>query len=100
MITTALGFDSYLVMRHGGRLQEETHGDENLPGLKCVPGNRLGCYFCNDVTAPGNVSSFSLIDVGVAESFKSLAVTRLKVHVVDALNLKLNSAAGLDGYSH
>lgn len=41
VINAALGFDSYVVMRHG------------------VPGNdssssRLGCYFCNDVYAPSD----------------------------------------------
>ncbi|KAG1349719.1 hypothetical protein G6F62_003489 [Rhizopus arrhizus] len=34
VINSALGFDSYLVMRHGTRL------------------NQLGCYFCNDIVAP------------------------------------------------
>lgn len=38
VINAALGFDSYLVMRHGNY-----HGSES---------NRLGCYFCNDVVAP------------------------------------------------
>lgn len=38
-ITTALGYDTYLVMRHGQAK------DTN---------QKLGCYFCNDVTAPGN----------------------------------------------
>ncbi|GAV53213.1 hypothetical protein ZYGR_0AI04970 [Zygosaccharomyces rouxii] len=38
VINAALGFDSYLVMRHGN------YGDSHE--------NRLGCYFCNDVVAP------------------------------------------------
>lgn len=38
MINAALGFDSYLVMRHGV--------DCNQP---------LGCYFCSDVVAPSDV---------------------------------------------
>lgn len=40
VINAALGFDSWLVMRHGAN-----DGDA-----------RLGCYFCNDVVAPADVS--------------------------------------------
>ncbi|KAI9268978.1 hypothetical protein BDA99DRAFT_503146 [Phascolomyces articulosus] len=36
VINAALGFDTYLVMRHGAR-----HGS-------------LGCYFCNDIVAPAD----------------------------------------------
>lgn len=36
VLNAALGFDSYVVLRHG------------------VKGNGLGCYFCNDVVAPSN----------------------------------------------
>ena len=39
VINAALGFDTYLVMRHGNR----TRGD-------C----QLGCYFCSDVVAPSD----------------------------------------------
>lgn len=43
VINAALGFDSYLVMRHGPR-----GGDgEEKPG-------RLGCYYCNDIVAPAD----------------------------------------------
>lgn len=42
VINAALGFDSYLVMRHGSLDME----------------NRLGCYYCNDVVAPSD----SLLD--------------------------------------
>ncbi|QLG73001.1 hypothetical protein HG535_0E00850 [Zygotorulaspora mrakii] len=38
VINAALGFDSYLVMRHGNHYGKGQ--------------NRLGCYFCNDVYAP------------------------------------------------
>ncbi|CCI44181.1 unnamed protein product [Albugo candida] len=44
VINTALGFDSYLVMRHGIRT---IHSD----GTSSV---RLGCYFCNDIVGPRN----------------------------------------------
>ncbi|KIY53447.1 E1-like protein-activating, partial [Fistulina hepatica ATCC 64428] len=48
VINAALGFDTYLVMRHGPR-----------PGVASAAehdhvGNRLGCYYCNDVVAPGD----------------------------------------------
>jgi len=43
VLNAALGFDTYVVMRHG-------MGDEENPGQE------LGCYFCNDVVAPADVS--------------------------------------------
>ena len=39
VINAALGFDSYLVMRHG-------------PSPSDHVARRLGCYFCNDIVAP------------------------------------------------
>ena len=58
VLTAALGFDSFLVMRHGIR---EMGMDGSLPSTTAIPrnsipGKMLGCYFCNDVVAPGNVS--------------------------------------------
>lgn len=43
VMNAALGFDSYVVMRHGIKAIAE-------------PPTELGCYFCNDVVAPMNVS--------------------------------------------
>lgn len=42
VINAALGFDSYLVMRHGA-------------GIEQPQDKRLGCYFCNDIVAPADV---------------------------------------------
>ena len=44
VMNAALGFDSYVVMRHGSETKEEG-------------ASSLGCYFCNDVVAPADVSN-------------------------------------------
>lgn len=44
-MTIALGFETFLVMRHG--LPTHIHDPS-------INGDRLGCYFCNDVVAPRN----------------------------------------------
>ncbi|KAI0088341.1 E1-like protein-activating [Irpex rosettiformis] len=41
VMNAALGFDSYLVMRHGAR-------------SSLSKGERLGCYYCNDIVAPAD----------------------------------------------
>lgn len=41
VMNAALGFDSFVAMRHGTSSSN--------------PGQELGCYFCNDVVAPADV---------------------------------------------
>ncbi|XP_035721250.1 ubiquitin-like modifier-activating enzyme atg7 isoform X2 [Vespa mandarinia] len=59
-INAALGFDSYMVQRHGVR---------NLTDIPISnvtsqnpDGKNLGCYFCNDITQPGNSQTDRTLD--------------------------------------
>ena len=47
VMNAALGFDTFVVMRHG--LKNNAN-----------PEKELGCYFCNDVVAPADVSASRL----------------------------------------
>lgn len=46
VMNAALGFDTFVVMRHGAEKKEDTSAE-------------LGCYFCNDVVAPGDVRNLA-----------------------------------------
>lgn len=58
VMNSALGFESYLVMRHGTRGEPDKTEPKEVEGFKCISGGNLGCYFCNDIVAPGNVSGY------------------------------------------
>lgn len=103
-ITAALGFDSYLVMRHGagpapfsfdkhdstcsGATDEDINGIVSQIDKLSTEGDhkrqRLGCYFCNDVVAPIDSTSNRTLDQqctvtrpGAAPIASSLAVEML-----------------------
>ena len=65
VINAALGFDTFVVMRHGLKREENDDSStekEEISSMRVkVPGDRLGCYFCNDVVAPGDVSKVGCI---------------------------------------
>ncbi|WCJ27184.1 Ubiquitin-like modifier-activating enzyme atg7 [Euphorbia peplus] len=91
-ITAALGFDSFLVMRHGpGPLSSTDDLESEAPNaLSAQMENlgsgdrslkRLGCYFCNDVVAPTDSTANRTLDQqctvtrpGLAPIASSLAV--------------------------
>ncbi|XP_057314332.1 ubiquitin-like modifier-activating enzyme ATG7 isoform X2 [Hydractinia symbiolongicarpus] len=57
LINAALGFDTFMIMRHGFRTKTKpTESSNETLSSKSVRmcGSQLGCYFCNDVVAPGN----------------------------------------------
>lgn len=67
VLNAALGFESYMVMRHGVSSQSKEE--------------QLGCYFCNDVVAPANSLKSATLDQqctvtrpGVAAIASALAV--------------------------
>ncbi|CCG82529.1 Ubiquitin-like modifier-activating enzyme atg-7 [Taphrina deformans PYCC 5710] len=55
VINAALGFDSYVVTRHGV-VPEPAAGDG------CPDDRRPGCYFCNDVVVPADSTSDRTLD--------------------------------------
>ena len=49
-------------MRHGVRELGKSPCQATT-GMKTIPGSSLGCYFCNDVVAPGDVSVLNVLRV-------------------------------------
>uniref|UniRef100_A0A0D9YBP4 Ubiquitin-like modifier-activating enzyme ATG7 n=1 Tax=Oryza glumipatula TaxID=40148 RepID=A0A0D9YBP4_9ORYZ len=67
-ITAALGYDSYLVMRHGAGpgtncgSPDVVAAADTLSAEDVLGRQRLGCYFCNDVVAPVDSVSNRTLD--------------------------------------
>lgn len=53
VLCSAVGFDTYVIIRHGVPTDEPNLSSTTYKNL--LPGNKLGCYFCNDIVAPGDV---------------------------------------------
>ncbi|KAJ7582478.1 E1-like protein-activating [Mycena floridula] len=53
VINAALGFDTFLVMRHGAKQRETTTKEGDMD---------LGCYYCNDIVAPADSLSDRTLD--------------------------------------
>ncbi|KAG8516882.1 Ubiquitin-like modifier-activating enzyme ATG7 [Galemys pyrenaicus] len=87
VINAALGFDTFVVMRHGlKKPKQQEAGDlcsshpaapSDLLGSSLfanIPGYKLGCYFCNDVVAPGDSTRDRTLDQQCTVSRPGLAM--------------------------
>ncbi|XP_069500022.1 ubiquitin-like modifier-activating enzyme ATG7 isoform X2 [Ambystoma mexicanum] len=82
VINAALGFDTFVVMRHGLKKLKQESGQSHAPTasdplssslFSNIPGYKLGCYFCNDVVAPGDSTRDRTLDQQCTVSRPGLA---------------------------
>ncbi|CAM0881703.1 unnamed protein product [Alopecurus aequalis] len=99
-ITAALGYDSYLAMRHGAGPGASSGGSNVVAGMpKPSPQDflgrqRLGCYFCNDVIAPVDSVSNRTLDQQCTVTRPGLA-SIASGHAADLFARMLNHPDGI-----
>uniref|UniRef100_A0A3Q3GKL1 Ubiquitin-like modifier-activating enzyme ATG7 n=1 Tax=Labrus bergylta TaxID=56723 RepID=A0A3Q3GKL1_9LABR len=98
VVNAALGFDTFVVMRHGlknppvSQIVSDSSAScssassssstpagsaPTVPGSSLfsnIPGHKLGCYFCNDVVAPGDSTRDRTLDQQCTVSRPGLAM--------------------------
>ena len=92
MITAALGFDSYLVMRHG-QSGNECSTSQEKEILSPFTHEKLGCYFCSDIVSPNNSQTDRSIDqqctvtrAGMSQIAGALAVELMVSTIQESLS--------------
>eukprot|EP00912_Choanoflagellata_sp_UC4_P001090 UC4_evm6s670 len=108
-ITAALGFDNYLVMRHGTRLKKKNTAEFSSTSFSPITSSfstqNLGCYFCNDMQAPGNSTRDRTLDqqCTVSRPGLSMIASALAVEMMVSILQHpqgINAPADLDGESN
>lgn len=98
LINSALGFDTYLVMRHG--LDAPTppagSGDSASPAA-AVAGGKLGCYFCNDIVAATNSTRDRTLDQQCTVTRPGLSFIAAALAVEMMVALLQRGAEGAEG---
>lgn len=65
-VTAAIGFDSFVVMRHGVKLDQLVENglasDSNKENGILKNQKEIGCYFCNDIVSPVDTSMSRTLD--------------------------------------
>lgn len=84
-INAALGFDTYMVMRHAYRPAQAPPIPK--PSKHCIPGNEIGCYFCSDVVAPTNSTRDRTLDqqCTVSRPGTSMTAAALAVEIMTSV---------------
>ncbi|KQK08719.1 ubiquitin-like modifier-activating enzyme atg7 [Brachypodium distachyon] len=99
-ITAALGYDSYLAMRHGAGPGTNSEGSnvvaatDKLSARDVLGRQRLGCYFCNDVIAPVDSVSNRTLDQQCTVTRPGLA-SIASGHAADLFTRMLNHQDGI-----
>uniref|UniRef100_A0A8D3BW61 Ubiquitin-like modifier-activating enzyme ATG7 n=1 Tax=Scophthalmus maximus TaxID=52904 RepID=A0A8D3BW61_SCOMX len=76
VVNAALGFDTFVVMRHGLKKPPVSPNVSARASslFSNIPGHKLGCYFCNDVVAPGDSTRDRTLDQQCTVSRPGLAM--------------------------
>jgi ubiquitin-like modifier-activating enzyme ATG7 len=85
VITAAIGFDSFLIMRHGNKE------------------NNLGCYFCTDIVTPSDTSGSRTLDqqCTISRPGVSMICSGLAIELgMSCINASLNKGSSDLDYPH